>query len=179
MKQRTCVQTFDALGRQDICGSSQTVRAGEPPVAGMPEDQMPVVLVEFIEIESFTGSFAHGAISQFTAAADFEQQIGDFVRGRDDNLKLAAGTQNGLRTQTLYLNRDGFVRNGCGRRLRTRLRKGVRSSGPIQEQVGTGAHVIRGGFGVGIAFESHRWNGSADTHLNSMTAFLDKFARQV
>src|SRR5262249_4529036 len=88
-------------------GLREAIRAGYLPLLAIPQEQVTVVRIEAIEIESASGAFANRTIRDLAEAADLAQRLGNVRRIGDEHLKIVELGEKRLRPETRDLTGDG------------------------------------------------------------------------
>src|SRR6266403_2479763 len=84
------VETLDAMVANDLIGVACAVRTGQFLLLLIPEQQMPVIGVEAIEVRAASGTFAGSAEGDFAEASELIEQVGQLgsARGVDGKFRI-------------------------------------------------------------------------------------------
>src|SRR5579862_3404738 len=77
-----CVESLDAAVADDFVRVADAISAGQLLFLFVPQQQMPVVGIEVIEVEAAAGAFADGAESHFAETAEFVERMRQLGRTR-------------------------------------------------------------------------------------------------
>ncbi len=71
------VEAFDFVGGDDFVSEAEAVAADDFGLLCIPEEEVPVVGVEVVEVDFVAGAFANEAEGDFAQAANLAQEVGD------------------------------------------------------------------------------------------------------
>jgi len=177
------IKAFDAVSADDLVGIAGAVSARDLARAFVPKKQVPVVVVEMIEVGAAPCAFAGGAEGNFAEAAKFVKQMRKLGGARCVDGKLRVFGEEAVGGKT------GNIVNHEARRNRRRnwlLRparkyvadsrgKGNCSLAAMRQKIGAQTKVL-GRFLVALeAVDQFGWDGLADAHANFFFALLEKF----
>lgn len=171
------VEAEEGLGVEvagGVVGGAEAVGAGDLGEAGVPEDEVVVVVVEGVEVGGEAGAFAGGAESDFAEAADFANG-----EGGEGMIELPDLPGPLLGEQAFRREVDDFGGNPIGRDGGgdgVALRGGGWDGGALSKPVDAGAEFGGGADGVGV--EAGGGDGVADTGFDPAASFVPEFAGQ-
>src|SRR5713226_9536286 len=180
------VEALDAMVANDLIGVAGAISTGQFLFLLIPEQQVPVIGVETIEVCAASGTFAGGAEGDFAEASKLIEQVGQLGGARRVHGKFRVFGKQPLGRQRRNIVDDELQRNrGSNLFLRLARKRGTHLGGqryrlpaPIRQQVSAQTTILGSllvAIEVGDQFGRDR---AADANLHVFLALLQKFLQE-